>query len=76
MAWYEVVREIQNSCERNQMRDVFFDEIETDDPMQAVRAMLKDETNPVLTMQVQNAESFTIYAECSGINQRFLFTKI
>ena len=38
--------------------------------------MLKDETNPVLTMQVLNEESFTIYAECSGINQRFLFTKI
>lgn len=76
MAWYEVVREIQNSCERNQMRDVFFDEIETDDPMAAVRAMLKDETNPVLTMQTHNAESFTIHAECSGINQRFLFTKI
>jgi len=76
MAWYEVVREIQNSCERNQMRDVFFDEIETDDPMAWVRGMLKDESNPVLTMQAQNEESFTIHAECSGITQRFLFTKI
>ena len=32
MAEYELVREIQNSCSGNQMRDVFFDEIETDDP--------------------------------------------
>ena len=36
--------------------------------------MLKDETNPVLTLQVQNEEGFSIYAECSGMNQRFLFT--
>ena len=76
MAWYEVVREIQNSCERNQMRDVFFDEIETDDPMEAVRSLLKDEAGPVLTLQKHSGESFTIYAECSGITQRFLFTKI
>jgi len=76
MAWYEVVREIQNSCERNQMRDVFFDEIETDDPMEAVRGMLKDEANPMLTLEKHNEESFTVFAECSGISQRFLFTKI
>ena len=42
MALYEVVREIENSCSRNQMRDVFFDEIETDDPLEAVRSLLKD----------------------------------
>ena len=76
MAEYELVREIPNLCPNNQMRDVFFDEIETDDPMTWVRGMLKDESNPVLTMQAQNEESFTIHAECSGINQRFLFTKI
>jgi len=76
MAWYEVVREIQNSCERNQMRDVFFDEIETDDPMAAVRGLLKDEADPVLTMEKHNEDNFTIYAQCSGITQRFLFTKI
>jgi hypothetical protein len=76
MTWCEVVREFQNRCERNQMRDVFFDEIETDDPMAAVRAMLKDESNPALTLEKHNEENFTIFAECSGISQRFLFTKI
>ena len=76
MALYEVVREIENSCERNQMRDVFFEEIETDDPMQAVKNLLKDESNPVLRMQVHDAESLTVFAECSGITQKFLFTKI
>ena len=33
MAEYEVVREVQNLCGNNQMRDVFFAEIETDDPV-------------------------------------------
>ena len=76
MALYEVVREIENSCSRNQMRDVFFDEIETDDPLEAVRSLLKDETDPVLTVQEHDEESLTVYAECSGMTQRFLFTRI
>ena len=29
---YEVIRTIENSCKNNQMRDVFYEEIETDDP--------------------------------------------
>ena len=37
MKKYEVVREIENSCANNQMRNVFFVEIETDDLLEAVR---------------------------------------
>ena len=29
---YEVIKEIKNECANNQMRDVFFDEIEISDP--------------------------------------------
>ena len=29
---YELVHEIQNLCRNNQMRDVFFEEVECDDP--------------------------------------------
>ena len=29
---YEMVREIKNLCPNNQMRDIFFDEVQTDDP--------------------------------------------
>ena len=76
MALYEVVREILNSCERNQMRDVFFDEIETDDPMEAVRGLLKDEPEVKLTLVEHDSENLTVFAECSGITQKFLFTKI
>ena len=32
MQEYEVVREIFNRCSNNQMRDVFIEEVETDDP--------------------------------------------
>ena len=76
MALYEVVREIENSCANNQMRDVFFDEIETNDPLEAVRALLKDERDAKLHLEEHDAESFTVFAECSGITQKFLFTKI
>ena len=76
MAWYEVVREIENSCERNQMRDVFFNEIETDDPVEAVRALLKDESEAKLRLAEHADGSLTVYADCSGMTQRFLFTKI
>ena len=40
MPWYELVREIQNSCPNNQMRDVSFQEVETEDPEGWVRQML------------------------------------
>ena len=33
VAEYELVREIPNLCRNNQMRDVFFSEIETESPM-------------------------------------------
>ena len=39
MKAYEVVREIPNLCANNQMRDVFFDEVETDDPVEYVRSI-------------------------------------
>lgn len=76
MALYEVVREIENQCSRNQMRDVFFDEIETDDPMEAVRGLLKDDKEAVLWMENHGDGSMTVYADCSGMIQRYLFTKI
>ena len=75
MKCYEVVREIQNSCSGNQMRDVFFDEIETDDPVSYVRALLKDD-NAELTVEVRDADNLTVFADCNGMNQKFLFTRI
>lgn len=42
MKTYEVVREIPNLCANNQMRDVFFEEVETDDPVAYVKSILKE----------------------------------
>ena len=76
MALYEVVREIQNECARNQMRDVFFDEIETDDPVEAVRTMLKDEARLELSAETDAEGNATVFANCSGIVQKFVFSRI
>jgi hypothetical protein len=73
MAEYELVREIQNSCSGNQMRDVFFDEIETDDPVAYVRALLKGEVDE-LTVERMNDENLTVFASSHGLRQKFLFT--
>lgn len=37
---YELVREIQNLCRNNQMRDVFFEEIRCEDPEGYLRERL------------------------------------
>ena len=76
MALYEVVREIENQCARNQMRDVFFDEIETDDPLGAVRAMLREGGEAELRLEQHGDGNLTVFADCSGMVQKFLFTKI
>ncbi len=76
MALYEVVREIQNECANNQMRDVFFDEIETDNPLETVRNMLSAERNLELSIEEKDSDNVTIYANCSGIIQKFEFTRI
>lgn len=75
MAEYELVREIQNSCSGNQMRDVFFDEIETDDPEAYVRALLGGEVDE-LTVERMNDENLTIFASSHGLRQKFLLTLI
>ena len=41
MKTYEMVREIPNLCANNQMRDIFFEEVETDDPVAYVKSILK-----------------------------------
>lgn len=42
MREYALVREIPNLCRNNQMRDIFFHEVGTDDPVAYVRAFLKE----------------------------------
>jgi len=70
-----MVREIQNMCPNNQMRDIFFEEVETDDPVEYVRRMLKDRDVQIEFQQGSNG-SVTVFADCSGMIQKFVFTPV
>ena len=75
MKEYELVREIENLGGNNQMRDVFFEEIETDDPEAYVLGLLKDK-EVELTVDVPAPGRVNIYARTAGMTQKFLFTEI
>ena len=75
MAEYELVREIPNLCRNNQMRDVFFDEVQTDDPVAYVKQFLKD-SQLELTIEQRPDGGMTVYAVADGMTQKFIFTPI
>ena len=75
MAEYEVVREVQNLCANNQMRDVFFDEVETDDPVGYVRELVKGKQVTLDVDERANGE-LTVYVQSAGVTQKFLFTPL
>ncbi len=75
MAEYEMVREIKNQCPNNQMRDIFFDEVETDDPAEYVRTFLKGKAVEVYSEPGQGS-AVTVHAVCDGLVQKFIFTPI
>ncbi len=72
---YEMVREIKNLCPNNQMRDIFFEEVETDDPENYVREYLKGKAENV-SCEKGTEGAVTVYATCDGISQRFVFTPV
>lgn len=73
MAEYEMVREIQNQCPNNQMRDIFFDEVETDDPESYVRDFLQGKAVEI-SSQKGECGVVTVFANCDGLIQKFVFT--
>lgn len=75
MACYELVREIPNLCRNNQMRDIFFDEVETDCPERYVREFLKDSTAELFVDTKQDGTA-TVFAVTDGLTQKFIFTPI
>ena len=75
MQEYEVVREVQNLCSNNQMRDVFFEEIETDDPVGWVRSLIKGKAVNLTVDEKENGD-LTVYVESGGVSQKILMTKI
>ena len=75
MAEYELVREIQNLCPNNQMRDIFFEEVETDDPVSYVRGILRGR-EVELSSETRSDGAVTVYASVDGLTQKFVFTPI
>jgi hypothetical protein len=72
---YELVHEIKNLCRNNQMRDIFFEEIECDDPERWLRQKLKGKSLE-LTVEEGPAGAVTIHAVVDGLMQKFVFTPL
>lgn len=75
MKCYEAVWEIFNECANNQMRDVFFEEIETDNIEYWLHRKFKGKE---LTFERSVLADGTILydIDASGIKQRYSFTEI
>ena len=73
MAQYELVHEIKNQCPNNQMRDIFFSEVECDDPEAFVRGLLKGKTLE-LSLEQGPEGAVTVHAVADGLVQKFVFT--
>ena len=75
MKRYQTVWEIFNECANNQMRDVFFDEIETDDIEGFLHRKFKGRE---VTFEKSVPEEGTVVYDivASGIRQRYSFTEI
>ena len=74
MAEYELVHEIKNLCRNNQMRDVFFEEVECDDPAEYVRSLFHGKS-PELSIE-EGPGGMTVHVSCDGMIQKFVFTKL
>ena len=75
MKEYELVHEIKNLCRNNQMRDVFFEEVECSDPVAYVRNRLKGK-EVELSAEEGTAGTVTVHAVADGLIQKFVFTPI
>ena len=69
---YELVHEIKNHCPNNQMRDIFIEDVQTDDPVAFVRARLKGHVDELTV--IERSDGVTILAVCDGLRHEFSFT--
>ena len=70
-----MVREIKNLCPNNQMRDIFFEEIECDDPETWLRQRLAGKQTE-LSVESGSGGTVTIHAVVDGMTEKFVFTPI
>ncbi len=69
---YHVIWEIFNQCSGNQMRDVFFEEVETDDPARYVKERFKEYT---VTDETVGGGERVFKIESEGMLQRMSFSE-
>ena len=75
MREYELVHEIKNSCPNNQMRDIFFEEIECENPETWLRQRLAGKSAE-MTVETGTGGTVTIHALVDGMMEKFVFTPI
>lgn len=75
MAEYELVHEIKNLCRNNQMRDIFFEEVECQDPVSYLRQRLGGKQVELSVEEGQNG-AVTIHATVDGLMEKYVFTPI
>ena len=75
MAEYELVHEIKNLCRNNQMRDVFFEEVECASPEAYIREKYRSHETD-LTVEEGPGGAVTVHAVIDGLIQKFVFTPI
>lgn len=75
MKSYEAVWEIFNLCSNNQMRDVFIEELELENPEEYVRAKFKDKEFVCEKTELPDG-SIVFDIMTTGIKQRYTFTEI
>lgn len=75
MKEYEMIWEIYNKCPRNQMRDIFVEEIETDDLDAFMQSKVKGE-DVVFEKHIQPDGTIIYDVRTSDIRQRYSFTEI
>ena len=75
MREYELVHEIKNLCPNNQMRDVFFREVECESPESYIRSQYPGKEME-LTVEAGAGGAVTIHAVIDGLMQKFVFTPI
>ncbi len=77
MKEYEVVHEILNECARNQMRDIFIEEIEIPEGAYEDYIRTKHKDKELVMEREDLADGSVRYiVETSGIIQKYTFTEI
>ena len=75
MREYELVHEIKNLCRNNQMRDIFFEEVSCEDPVQYLRQRFQGHQLD-LTAESNSSGAVTVHAVVDGLMEKFVFTPI